>query len=155
MKRLFICTIVIVLILSVWPAIQYYAPPPPLGQKRGRAYKPIIVFAAQHEDWDFIYAENAYLKITNHDISLSNTERKDLMYQFQIWLEGTSTIRVYRKHDLIFFTLEPRFPLMWTPSYIYSPHGVDPRNEYDYLLNISRPIYSLGNNWYYSKNMGF
>lgn len=155
MKRIVLPVIVLgVAIWIVWAIIQYYAPPPTLSKKRRKAYEQIITFSAQHKDWEFTYLQDLDFRISNYNMPVSDSKRRDVMRKFDNWLEGTSTIRVYRRHDLIFFTLEPQFPLMWTtPGYIYSPYGVDPRKEYDFLLNISRPFYPLKNNWYYSKNL--
>lgn len=161
-KRVVIFTICCVLVLSVLYIAKSNKPPRPLGTERANDYEKILVFFSEHKDWGDLIIRNVgtgSVDITTNKIPPPQKQKigNKHFQNLEVLLDKTSTMSVSRKHDLIIFKLEPEYFLVFfllrKPGYVYSPTGNDPRKTYDYMLNISRPFYPIGNNWYYTNNL--
>src|SRR5690625_4814990 len=98
--------------LTIWGVIHYYAPVPPLNKVRSDVYKQIIDFAKKHKSWgDFTLGPDDRIVIPNP--KLTNSEIQSIMDnpdpRIKKWLLQSSTMMVFRRHDMIFFRIEPQF----------------------------------------------
>lgn len=177
----FVIVFIVALILVRTTVAYFIDKPPTLNAERAKVFNELIDLANKHQDWDNSYLsqdgsfeiliDKEPLSINLYYECCSDKTRRRLgdktiiqLRTIADLLKQTSTMSGFRSGKMFLFYLEGDNRTLITMhrpgGFVYSPQGIEPNevkadpNILDTIqLQKTKPLHSVGNGWYSSKNM--